>query len=97
MAILSPVFLALAVGILLLCVGLAAVVGALGGPCAVGVNTFSSNCCILWFLIFIVTMPIIIVVCAVGAAIKILYEGVIMFMSVVASYFATIGILFCPP
>jgi len=97
MIIISPIFIALAVAMLLLCVGLAAVLGALGGPCAVGVNTFSSSYCGLWCLIFLVVMPIVMVVCSVGAAIKIFYEGVLMLINVIGSYFATIGMLFCPP
>jgi hypothetical protein len=97
MIILTPLFIALAAAVLLLCVGLAAVLGALGGPCAVAVNTFSSSCCGLWCLIFVVAMPVVMVVCAIGAAIKILYEGVIMLVNVIGGYFATIGILFCPP
>lgn len=97
MIILTPLFITLALAVLLLCVGLAAILGALGGPCAVAVNTFSYNCCCLWFLIFVVAMPIVMAVCAIGAAIKILYEGVIMLVNVIGGYFATICILFCPP
>lgn len=97
MLLLAPLFLLLAVGVLLLCVGLAAVLGALGGPCAVAVNTFSQDCCGPWFIILMVTLPIIMVVCALGAAVKILYEGVIILFNVVESYFSTICILLCPP
>lgn len=97
MIILAPFFLALAVATLLLCVGLAAVGGALGGPCVVGCNTFVQECCCMWTIIFLVLMPIIMVVCAVGAAVKILIEGVIILGNVIESYFSTIGHLFCPP
>lgn len=97
MIILTPLFLALAVGVLLLCVGLAAVGGALAGPCVVGCNTFVPDCCCIWLVIFVVLMPIIMVVCAIGAAVKILIEGVIILGNVVESYFSTIGHLFCHP
>ena len=102
MIILTPLFIALAVAVLLLCVGLAAVLGAVGGPCAVAVNavavnTFSSSGWGLWCLIFVVAMPVVMVGCAIGAAIKIFYEGVIMLVNVIGGYFATIAILFCRP
>jgi len=83
MVILTPLFIVLGVGVLLLCVGLAAVGGALAGPCVAGCNTFTHDCCCLWLIIFIVVMPLIIVVCAVGAALKILYEGVIILQNVI--------------
>lgn len=97
MIILTPLFLTLALGVLLLCVGLAAVGGALAGPCVVGCNTFMQDCCCCWLIIFVVLIPIIMVVCGIGAAVKVLIEGVIILGNVVESYFSTIGHLFCPP
>lgn len=97
MVILIPLFLVLAVGVLLLCVGLAAVGGALAGPCVVGCNTFVRDCCCCWLIIFLVLTPIIIAICGIGAAVKILIEGVIILGNVIESYFSTIGHLFCPP
>jgi hypothetical protein len=97
MTVLAPLFIVLALAVLLLCVGLAAVLGALGGPCAVAFNTYSPDCCGPWFIILVVTLPIIMLVCAVGATVKICYEGVIIFANVVESYFSTIAVLLCPP
>jgi hypothetical protein len=97
MVIATPIFLVIAVGVLLFCVAGAAVAGALVGPCVVGSSTYTSECCGPWFIILMVTLPIIMVVCSVGAAIKIFYEGMLIFVNVVESYFSTIQHLFCPP
>lgn len=97
MILLTPLFLALAVGVLLLCVALAAVLGAVCGPCAAAVNIFSNDCSGLWFIIMLISLPIIIVVCSIGAAVKIFYEGTLIFLNVLESYISTIPLLLCPP
>jgi hypothetical protein len=95
MVLATPLIVALSIVVIMICVGGAALVGGLVGPCAVGRNAYDLDCCCLWMIILLVVLAPVMLMCSLAAAVSTIFYLMALLGSVLFSYLSIIRYLIC--